>query len=60
VATLADVQELSYAEIAALLEIPIGTVRSRLARARALLQKALWDHACQAGLRKEQKEVRPE
>ena len=60
VVMLADVEELSYAEIAALLEIPIGTVRSRLARARAQLQKALWDHACQAGLRKEQKEVGPE
>ena len=60
VVTLADVQELSYAEIAELLQIPIGTVRSRLARARGQLQMALWDHACQAGLRKAPKEVEPE
>jgi RNA polymerase sigma-70 factor (ECF subfamily) len=60
VVTLADVQELSYAEIATLLEIPIGTVRSRLARARGQLQKALWDHACLAGRRNAPKEVAPE
>jgi RNA polymerase sigma-70 factor (ECF subfamily) len=51
VVVLADVQGLSYLEIAGSLEVPIGTVRSRLARGRALLQKALWDHACDAGLR---------
>lgn len=51
VVVLADVQGLSYGEIADSLEVPIGTVRSRLARGRAALQKALWDHACDAGLR---------
>lgn len=51
VVVMADVQGLPYAEIACALEIPVGTVRSRLARARALLQKALWEHACDAGLR---------
>jgi RNA polymerase sigma-70 factor (ECF subfamily) len=51
VVVLADVQGLSYGEIAASLEVPVGTIRSRLARGRALLQKALWDHACDAGLR---------
>ena len=60
VVTLADVEELSYAEIAELLQLPIGTVRSRLARARGRLQKALWEHACNAGLRKAPKEVEPE
>lgn len=51
VVVLADVQGLSYGEIAGSLEIPIGTVRSRLARGRALLQQALWEQACDAGLR---------
>jgi RNA polymerase sigma factor (sigma-70 family) len=47
---LADVQGLSYQEIADALDLPIGTVRSRLARGRAQLQKALWQHAQDAGL----------
>lgn len=48
---LADVQEFTYAEIAEVLDIPVGTVRSRLARGRARLQEALWQHAVDAGLR---------
>ena len=48
---LADVQGFAYQEIADTLQIPVGTVRSRLARGRALLQKALWEHARDAGLR---------
>jgi RNA polymerase sigma-70 factor, ECF subfamily len=47
---LADVQGLSYQEIADTLGVPIGTVRSRLARGRAALQKALWQHALDADL----------
>lgn len=39
---LADVNEFSYQEIAEILEIPIGTVRSRLSRGRRLVQKAIW------------------
>ncbi|HEY6554941.1 MAG TPA: sigma-70 family RNA polymerase sigma factor [Vicinamibacteria bacterium] len=38
---LRDVQEFSYDEIAKILEIPIGTVMSRIHRGRALLRKAL-------------------
>ena len=50
VVLLADVQGLSYREIAEALGVPIGTVRSRLARGRGLLQQALWAHAVDAGL----------
>jgi RNA polymerase sigma-70 factor (ECF subfamily) len=48
---LADLQGLSYQEIAAALDVPLGTVRSRLSRARSLLQKALWQYAQEAGLK---------
>lgn len=47
---MVDVQGLSYREVAGLLEVPIGTVRSRLARGRGLLQGKLWEHAIEAGL----------
>jgi RNA polymerase sigma-70 factor (ECF subfamily) len=39
---LADLQEFSYQEISEMLQIPIGTVRSRLSRGRRLVQKAIW------------------
>lgn len=40
---LRDVLDLDYAQIAAVLEIPPGTVRSRIARGRAALARALGD-----------------
>lgn len=46
---LAEVQELSYQEISGILQIPVGTVRSRLARARSALQKLLWNYAAEIG-----------
>lgn len=51
VVVMADLQGFSYAEIATLLDVPVGTVRSRLARGRGLLQRVLWEHARDAGLR---------
>jgi RNA polymerase sigma-70 factor (ECF subfamily) len=50
VVVLSDLEEFNYAEIAAALDIPVGTVRSRLARARGALQKALWQNAREYGL----------
>ena len=34
----------SYKEISEILDIPVGTVRSRLARGRSMLQRELWEH----------------
>ena len=48
---LSDLQGFSYQEIAATLDVPVGTVRSRLNRGRSQLQKALWQHAEAAGLK---------
>lgn len=48
VVQLVDVQELRYEEAAELLGIPIGTVRSRLYRARRVLQQALVEYATDA------------
>jgi RNA polymerase sigma-70 factor (ECF subfamily) len=45
VVVLRDVEDLPYEEIAEALEIPIGTVRSRLHRARALLFDRLKKYA---------------
>jgi RNA polymerase sigma-70 factor (ECF subfamily) len=47
---LLDVEGFSYKEIAEMLEIPIGTVMSRLHRGRKFLQKRLYDHAQEHGI----------
>lgn len=49
VLALSDMEGLSYAEIADTLEIPVGTVKSRLFRARRQLQRELYEHAVEMG-----------
>jgi RNA polymerase sigma-70 factor (ECF subfamily) len=46
---LSDLQGLRYAEIAQILDIPEGTVKSRLFRGRRILQKKLRDYATEMG-----------
>lgn len=53
VVVLVEILGYSYAEAAQSLEVPVGTVRSRLNRGRRLLQEALWAHAQEAGIRSE-------
>jgi RNA polymerase sigma-70 factor, ECF subfamily len=50
---LVDVEELTYEEAAAALDCPVGTVRSRLSRARKILYVALRDAARRHGYLKE-------
>jgi len=47
---LADVEELSYREIADIMGCPIGTVMSRLHRGRRLLKGRLYEHARALGI----------
>jgi RNA polymerase sigma-70 factor (ECF subfamily) len=47
---LADVEGFSYKEIADIMDVPIGTVMSRLHRGRKQLQRRLWEFARDRGL----------
>ena len=49
VVTLVDIQGLSYVEVAQVLNVPIGTVMSRLCRARNTLKDLLDDLAPKKG-----------
>jgi RNA polymerase sigma-70 factor (ECF subfamily) len=46
---LSDVEGLSYEEVAKVLGVPVGTVKSRLYRGRRLLQAKLYDYAVSMG-----------
>lgn len=50
VCTLYFMEDFAYHEIAAVVGIPVGTVRSRLHRGRKMLQKLLWALAEEAGI----------
>ena len=47
---MVEVMGFSYEEAAQTLEVPVGTVRSRLNRGRRQLQDALWRNARDAGI----------
>ncbi len=51
VVMLREIESLSYAEIAAIIQCPVGTVMSRLARGRALLRELLANLDATAGTR---------
>lgn len=50
VCTLYFMEDFAYHEIAEVLDVPIGTIRSRLHRGRKMLQKTLWRVAQDAGI----------
>ncbi|MFN8573008.1 MAG: sigma-70 family RNA polymerase sigma factor [Gemmatimonadaceae bacterium] len=50
VCTLYFMEDFAYQEIAEVLGVPVGTVRSRLHRGRKMLQKSLWQVAADAGI----------
>jgi RNA polymerase sigma-70 factor (ECF subfamily) len=47
---LSDLEGFPYAEIAEVLDVPVGTVKSRLFRGRRLLQEALYEYAVSQGI----------
>ncbi len=50
---LSDLQGMSYQEVAEILQVPLGTVKSRLFRGRRLLQKQLYQYAVESGFIRE-------
>ncbi|HKM99630.1 MAG TPA: sigma-70 family RNA polymerase sigma factor [Candidatus Binataceae bacterium] len=47
---LVDVEELSYQEVSEALEVPVGTVKSRVSRGRAIMRQALQAYARERGI----------
>lgn len=50
---LSDIEEMSYQEIADATNVPIGTVRSRIARGRSILRRLLTEFAMKEGIIKQ-------
>ena len=50
VVVLRDMEDLHYEEIATMLGVPVGTVKSRLFRAREMLQEKLLEYAIRTGV----------
>ena len=53
---LSDLEDFSYAEMAEIMDVPLGTVMSRLHRGRKALQKRLWELARDRGIVKGSKD----
>jgi RNA polymerase sigma-70 factor (ECF subfamily) len=54
---LADLESFTYEEMATILDIPVGTVRSRLHRARTILKQKLEHYALKMGYDVSEKEI---
>lgn len=54
---LSDLEDFSYAEMAEIMDVPLGTVMSRLHRGRKALQKRLWELARDKGIVKTLKDA---
>lgn len=50
---LSDLEGMSYHEVSNVLDVPLGTVKSRLFRGRKMLQEALYDYALESGFLRE-------
>ncbi len=50
VIVMVDVGEMTYGEVAEVLNCPVGTIRSRISRGRALLKSKLYEYARNRGL----------
>jgi RNA polymerase sigma-70 factor, ECF subfamily len=57
---LSDIEGFSYAEMAEIMDVPMGTVMSRLHRGRKALQKRLWELARDRGIVKGTDGSRPQ
>jgi len=49
IVVLSDIEGLSYPELSVVLEVPPGTVKSRLFRGRRMLQQSLYEYALEMG-----------